>query len=139
MTELRMHHVGIVVSDLEESVSFYRDTLGFDVAAEFTVSGDGIGTAVDADGVTGDFAHLDAGDGLVELIEYDPAGDDVSADAITQRGAKHVGFTVEDIDAFHADLPDDVDTVSEPQQTQSGATILFFEDPDGNFVEVVEA
>ena len=133
-----MHHVGIVVSDLEESVSFYRDTLGFDVAAEFTVAGDGIATAVDADGVTGEFAHLDAGDGVVELVEYDPAGDDASADAITQRGAKHVGFTVEDVEAFYEGLPADVDTVSEPRQTESGTRILFFEDPDGNFVEVLE-
>ena len=139
MTDLRSHHTGIVVTDLEESVSFYRDTLGLSVADEFTLSGEGIATAIDADGVTGDFAHLDAGDHVVELVEYDPAGDDTRADAVSQLGAKHVGFSVDDADAFCENLPEDVDTVSGPQQTESGATILFFEDPDGNFLEVVEA
>jgi catechol 2,3-dioxygenase-like lactoylglutathione lyase family enzyme len=32
-----MHHAGIVLSDLAETQSFYRDTLGFPVAAEFTL------------------------------------------------------------------------------------------------------
>ncbi|WP_232701957.1 VOC family protein [Halobacterium wangiae] len=139
MTELRMHHVGVVVSDLDEAVSFYRDTLGLPVADEFTLSGEGIGTAIDVDGVTGDFVHLDAGGGLVELVEYDPAGDDVAGDAVNQLGAKHVGFTVDDIDEFHETLPGDVDPVSGPQEIETGASIVFFRDPDGNFVEVVEA
>lgn len=134
-----MHHTGIVVSDLDEALSFYRDILGLSVADEFTLSGEGLSTAIDAPGVTGDFAHLDAGDAIVELIEYEPAGDDASGDAVNQLGAKHVGFTVNDVDAFYENLPDDVESVSAPQQTESGATILFFEDPDGNFVEVVEA
>ena len=139
MTDLRSHHTGIVVTDLEAAVSFYRDTLGLPVAEEFTLSGDGIATAVDVDGATGDFAHLDAGGHIVELVEYDPAGDGTRSDAVNQLGAKHVGFTVDDIDAFYEELPNDVDTVSGPKQTESGATILFFEDPDGNFLEVVEA
>jgi catechol 2,3-dioxygenase-like lactoylglutathione lyase family enzyme len=32
-----MHHAGIVLSDLAATQSFYRDTLGFPVAAEFTL------------------------------------------------------------------------------------------------------
>jgi catechol 2,3-dioxygenase-like lactoylglutathione lyase family enzyme len=32
-----MHQAGIVVSDLAEALSLYRDTLGFPVAAEFTL------------------------------------------------------------------------------------------------------
>lgn len=139
MTTLDMHHVGLVVSDLDEAVSFYCDTLGLTVADEFTLASDGIATAIDVDDVTGDFAHLDAGDGIVELIEYDPTGEDCSGTAINQLGAKHVGFTVEDIDAFYENLPDDVDSISGPQHVEIGASILFFRDPDGNFLEVVEA
>lgn len=139
MPELTAHHVGIVVSDLEASLSFYRDTLGLDVQSEFTLGGDGIGTAIDVEGVTGDFVHLDAGGALVELIEYEPAGRDTGGDAINQLGAKHVGFLVDDVEAFYEQLPEDAAPVSEPQQTESGATICFFTDPDGNFVEVVES
>lgn len=139
MAELRTHHVGVVVSDLEEAVSFYRDALGLSVVDEFTLSEDGIGTAIGVDGATGDFAHLDGGGARIELIEYDPAGDDCTAETINQLGAMHVGFSVEDIDAFYRDLPEGVEPISDPQRVEIGTSILFFEDPDGNFVEVVEA
>jgi catechol 2,3-dioxygenase-like lactoylglutathione lyase family enzyme len=139
MAELQTHHVGVVVSDLDEAVSFYRDTLGLSVAAEFTLSEEGIGTAIGVEGVTGDFVHLEAGGDLVELIEYDPVGEACTADEINQLGAKHVGFAVEDIEAFYEDLPADVEPISEPQTVEIGTSILFFTDPDGNFVEVVEA
>lgn len=138
MGELTTHHVGIVVTDLDEAVSFYRDTLGFDVIEEFTLDGSGIATAIDVADATGEFVHLDAGGTRVELIEYDPAGDDARADAINQIGATHLGFQVEDIDAFYEELPADAEPVSEPQQIQLGIEILFFRDPDGNFIEVVE-
>lgn len=139
MPELQAHHVGVVVSDLDNAVSFYRDTLGLTEAAEFTLADEGIGTAIDVDGVTGDFVHLDAGGSRVELIEYDPAGDNCTADAINQLGAKHVGFAVDDIDEFYETLPDDVEPISAPQPIEIDTSILFFRDPDGNFVEVVEA
>jgi catechol 2,3-dioxygenase-like lactoylglutathione lyase family enzyme len=138
MSELESHHTGVVVSDLAEAVAFYRDTLGFDVIEEFTLEGDGIATAIDVDGVTGNFAHLDAGGSRIELIEYEPTGADASPDAINQLGATHLGFEVDDVDAFHAALPEEADPVSEPQGIEIGIDILFFRDPDGNFVEVVE-
>lgn len=135
---LQTHHMGLVVTDLENALSFYRDTLGFDVIEKFTLTGDGIGTAIDVDGVVGTFAHLDTGESRLELIEYDPAGDDGRPDAINQIGATHLGFEVEDIDAFAADLPDDVESISGPQEIDIGIEILFFRDPDGNFIEVLE-
>lgn len=139
MPELQTHHVGVVVSDLDEAVSFYRDTLGLAQVTEFTLADEGIATAIDVDGVTGNFVHLDAGGSLVELIEYDPVGDACTADAINQRGAKHLGFAVDDIDDFYETLPEEIDPISPPQSIEIGTSILFFRDPDDNFVEVVEA
>ncbi|NHN60079.1 MULTISPECIES: VOC family protein [Halorussus] len=143
MQQLQTHHVGVVVSDLDEAVSFYRDALGLSVTDEFTLAEDGIGTAIGVDGATGDFVHLDAGgdegDGTrIELIEYDPAGEDCIADAINQVGAKHVGFAVDDIGEFYENLPDEVEPISDPQAIEIDTSILFFRDPEGNFVEVVE-
>lgn len=138
MADLHTHHTGLVVTDLDEALSFYRDTLGFDVVEEFTLSGEGIGTAIDVDGVAGDFVHLDTGGSRLELIEYEPAGGDASPDAINQIGATHLGFEVDDIDAFHGALPDDAEPLSDPQEVDIGVEILFFRDPDGNFVEVLE-
>lgn len=138
MPEIESHHTGIVVTDLETVLPFYRDTLGLDVIDEFTLSGEGIGRAIDVPGVSGRFVHLDAGGSRVELIEYDPAGSETGPEAINQVGAGHLGFEVPDIDAFYASLPDEAEPVSEPQEIDIGIDILFFRDPDGNFVEVIQ-
>lgn len=138
MVQLSAHHVGVVVSDLEESASFYRDTLGFDVVAEFSLSGPGIARGVDVADVEADFVHLDAEGTLIELTEYTPAGTETTPDAINQIGAIHIGLEVADIDEFYAQLPDRISPLSPPQTVDTGAEILFFEDPDGNFLEIVE-
>ncbi|RDI70003.1 VOC family protein [Halopelagius longus] len=139
MSDLRAHHTGITVDDLDRSVEFYGDVLGFDVLDRFTVSGDAFATAVGVDGATGRFAHLDADGSRVELVEYDPAGEDVPTDEVNHSGAKHLGFAVEDVDAFYESLPDGVETLSEPQTTESGSRICFLRDPESNLVEIIEA
>jgi len=35
-------------------------------------------------------------------------------------------------------LPDDVETLSGPQTTESGTTIMFVVDPEGNRIELLE-
>lgn len=137
MTELTAHHVGTTVADLDRAVEFYRDSLGFELLAEFTVSGESFATGVGVPNGTGDFAHLDADGVRIELVEYDPEGEACTAESVNQRGAKHMGFEVDDVEAFYEALPDDVETVSEPQTTSSGAQILFIRDPEGNLIEII--
>lgn len=74
----------------------------------------------------------------VELIEYEPVGDDRRGGEVNDPGATHLGLSTDDLDAFYAGLPADVETISEPQTTASGTRICFFRDPDGNLVEVLE-
>ncbi|WP_114577472.1 VOC family protein [Saliphagus sp. LR7] len=135
----RAHHVGITVSDLDRCLGFYRDVLGLPVLDRFTVSGEAFATAVGIEGATGRFVHLDADGARVELVSYDPAGEERSRERVDQPGASHLGLAVEDVAAFYADLPDDVETVSEPRTTETGSTILFVRDPEGNLVELIEA
>jgi catechol 2,3-dioxygenase-like lactoylglutathione lyase family enzyme len=136
VTEPTAHHVGLTVSNLDRAVAFYRDTLGFDVVARFEVGGEAFATAVDVEDASGTFAHLDADGVRIELVEYDPEGDPTEA-ALNRPGACHVGFAVEDVDAFVADLPDGVELVSEPRTTESGTRIVFLRDPDGNRIEIL--
>ena len=138
MTDLTAHHVGTTVADLERAVDFYRDVFGFDVLGRFSISGEAFATGVGVPNATGEFAHLDADGVRVELVEYDPAGEACVAERINQRGAKHLGFGVEDVDSFYEGLPDDVETLSEPQTTASGSRICFVRDPEGNLVEIIE-
>ncbi len=106
--------------------------------ARFTVSGETFSEGVGVDGATGAFAHLDAGSARVELVEYDPAGEDRGNETVNQPGAKHLGLAVDDLDRFYEELPADVETVSEAQTTESGTRILFLRDPEDNLVEIIE-
>jgi len=141
MSELAAHHVGVTVCDLDRSVSFYRDTLDLELLSRFDVGGEAFSTGVNVPEAHAEFAHLDAGDLRLELVSYDSTEESVteskSGAQIDTSGASHIGFTVDDVETYYSELPDDVETLSEPQTTESGTTIFFIRDPEGNLVEVL--
>jgi catechol 2,3-dioxygenase-like lactoylglutathione lyase family enzyme len=76
MTISPIHHTNISVTDLERSIAFYRDALGYRVNMRAPVDKPEfqrymrVGTET-----TGEMAMLDAGDptvGMLELIQWDP-------------------------------------------------------------------
>lgn len=134
----RAHHVGITVADLDRCLAFYHDVLGLDVVDRFSVSGEAFSTGVGLEDATGHFVHLDAEGARVELVSYDPSGETRSRERVDQPGATHLGLSVADVEEFYEGLSDDVETLSEPQTTESGAIILFVRDPEGNLVELIE-
>ncbi|WP_123535157.1 VOC family protein [Halosimplex salinum] len=134
-----VHHTGTTVADLDRAVDFYTDVFDLDVLAEFESSGEAFSTGVGVENATGRFAHLDGDGTRVELVEYEPEGGDARADSVNDQGAKHLGFGVDDVEAFYEGLPEDVETVSEPQTSSTGTTILFVRDPEGNLIEVLDA
>ncbi|MFC7196942.1 VOC family protein [Halosimplex aquaticum] len=134
-----VHHTGTTVADLDRAVEFYTEVFDLEVLAEFESGGEAFSTGVGAENATGQFAHLDGDGTRVELVEYEPEGEEAVADSVNDRGAKHLGFGADDVEAFYEDLPDDVETISEPQTTGTGTTILFLRDPDGNLIEVLDA
>ncbi|WP_049890744.1 VOC family protein [Natrinema versiforme] len=138
MTDLSAHHVGLTVTNLEETLAFYCDTLGLTVADRFSVGDEAFADAVGIEGARADFAHLEADGVRIELVEYDPEARGSPAAGLNQPGASHVGLSVDDLEAFAADLPDDVPTISGPRTTETGTTIMFLRDPEGNLIEVLE-
>ncbi|QIO21366.1 VOC family protein [Haloarcula sp. JP-L23] len=132
------HHYAVTVSDLERAVEFYREVLGLEVVSRFSVGGEAFATGVGVDGASADFAHLDAGGARVELVQYTPEGEPRSDGDLNQPGATHLGLEVDDLDAVYEGLPDGVETLSEPQTTESGTRICFLRDPEGTLVELLE-
>jgi len=133
------HHVGITVADLDRAVDFYTETFGLDRLSEFAVGGDAFAEAVAVEDASAEFAHLDADGAIVELVAYDPTGEAGDVPELNRPGATHLGLSVDDVEAFYADLADDVETLSPPRTTESGTTILFVRDPEGNLIEVLDA
>ncbi|QAU12778.1 VOC family protein [Halorubrum sp. BOL3-1] len=139
MSDPTAHHVGITVTDLDRAVDFYAETFDLDVVAEFSVGGDAFAEAVAVEGAAAEFAHLDAGDVIVELVSYEPAGEEDIDPELDRPGAAHLGLSVDDVEAFYEGLADDVETLSPPRTTSSGTTICFVRGPEGNLTEVLDA
>lgn len=138
MSALQTHHVGLTVTDLDRAVEFYRDVLGLSVSARFEVAGEAFETGVDIADASAQFAHLDGGSVRIELVEYEPAGDNGATPQLNDSGATHLGFRVDDIDQLYQSLPSTVETLSSPQTTETGTRILFVRDPEQNLIEILE-
>ncbi len=142
----RFHHVGLTVSDLERSITFYRDLIGLTVRERDVMTGVQLETMTGVVGSRVLLADLDFGNGLtLELMQYlVPAGGAVHprpADA----GHTHVGIEVKDIDAVYRRLLDAGAVVrGEPSALVdagpywTGAKVVHVLDPDGITVELVQ-
>jgi len=137
------HHYGVTVSDIEESLKFYRDTLGLEVVSRGHVergSEDAkkFSDFVDVPDVDVEVVFLDAGGCQVELLRYhNPEGEDANEGVSNNDyGASHFCLQVDDIDEIYEDLSDEVAFVYEPVTLSKGVRVAYMYDPDGNIVEL---
>ena len=127
MQPSRIHHVGLPVSDLDRSVTWYRETLGL--------------THERGAGVPGAVAFMLAPTGeRLELLAVDvqaSAWDDPIA--ALRAGVPHAAWTVADVDAAHARAVEAGGrSVWTPRDTpEPGLRIAIVADPDGNLVQLL--
>jgi methylmalonyl-CoA/ethylmalonyl-CoA epimerase len=85
----RIHHVGVVVANLDDGLKFWRDTLGLRFIKSAVVQDQGVKAAL-----------LDAGGSEIELLE--PINPDGGVGKFLARrggGLHHVCFESDDVDA----------------------------------------
>ena len=128
----RVHHVAIVVADIESALGLYRDTLGLPVELVLPI---------ESDGVT--IAFLPVGESKIELVEPTDATNGV-ARFLDKRGEgfHHVCFEVADIDATLADMGQRgvelIDTMARPG-AEGPVAFLHPRSCNGVLVELIEA
>lgn len=144
-------HINIVVADLQRSVRFYTEILGFTKTKEAYLEGEWIDRIVGLQGVKARAAFIvsPAGEPRIELLEYaapkgaSPAGNS-QANAI---GLRHIALRVDDMTATVARLrAADVTVFSDPVRVPAGVvqhdagekTLVYFLDPDGVILELAE-
>lgn len=133
------HHYGVTVSDMDEALGFYRDTLGLEETERLSFASEAFSTFAGVEDADVEIRFLDAGGAAVELLEYAaPAGDATEGVSNNDVGAAHVCLAVPDLGAVYEDLADDVEFLSPPQTLSNGATVVYVFDPDGNVVELLE-
>ena len=124
-------HVTISVSDIDRSIAFYRDLLGFPVLGRLNYRNK-IGLVID---------FLDIGHGaLIELFSFSmPTKPNEWQPNDIQAGLRHIGFKVRDVDAEVARLKAaGVEFTMEPTNATGRVRIAFFKDPDGTLLELVQ-
>ena len=141
---ITMNHTGFVVSDLDRSVEFYRDGLGLELDRSRESSSPGLSSIVGYDDAHIRVALLTGTDGhVLELIQYvNPAGTMRDADQQYERslsGATHLAFLVDDIEGvFQRLLAAGGTQLNPPVETRPGVQACYIQDPDGNWIELVE-
>ena len=137
-----VRHTGIVVTDMEKALRFYRDFLGLKVAKDFKEEGDYIDSISGLCGVRVWMVKLTADDGsMVEILQYlshpREARDNLQTCDI---GCSHIAFTVDDIDKEYTRLLESgVRFNCPPYISPDGcAKVTFCHDPDGTSIELVE-
>lgn len=130
-------HAAIIVSDLEKSLAFYRDILGFKLVRSFDRQ-DGA-KVVD---LSMDPRQL----GEIQLLKYPEAKTASAQKGEPALGLHHIGLLVEDMDATYAELRSKgVEFLGEPHlvysftpsptaETPKAVRLL---DPDGVLVELI--
>lgn len=137
-----IRHTGIVVTDMDESLKFYRDLMGLKPVIDFVEKGEFIATISNTQGIDLRMVKLIADDGgMVELLHYISHPQPERGDnKLYNTGPTHVAFTVEDVDATYAQFTaQGIRCNSEPVISPDGKAKLFFcQDPDGTYLEMVQ-
>jgi lactoylglutathione lyase len=144
-TITRAHHTGLQVADLDRSVAFYRDILGFEVVFAWNPQAAYIGELLGYPEVDLHAAilRLPGSDVFLELLEYRNV-ERVPVDTRTANpGTAHVAFYVDDLDALYAVLTArGVRSVSAPVTPtigpNEGGRAVYMIDPDGIRVELIQ-
>jgi catechol 2,3-dioxygenase-like lactoylglutathione lyase family enzyme len=138
-------HTGITVSNLERSLAFWRDVLGFEFSHTAHQKGD---LAQEITGVEGAEIKLAVlrtpGGHKIELLEYLAPADRKRANLRPcDVGFVHVALRVEDLDVVLERIAaSDWKAAGKPQRLQSGPNagkrVVYVRDPDGTTIELMQ-
>jgi glyoxylase I family protein len=140
---LRLTHIGICVSDLQRSLRFYRDLLGFRLEHELHVEGEPSDTLLRLRGVTLDAVYLQRDGVRIELLRFaSPPAPPARSRSMHEHGLTHLSFRVADVEATLAALRAAGERVLEEtviRIPQFQAAACFVVDPDGQLIELVQS
>ena len=138
-------HTGITVSNLERSLAFWRDVLGFELSHTAHQKGE---LAQEITGILGAEINLAVlktpGGHKIELLEYlAPADRKRVSLRSCDVGSVHVALLVEDLDAVLAQIAASGWKAAGQPQTltvgpNAGKRVVYVRDPDGMTIEFMQ-
>ncbi len=142
MANLAFSHLGLCVADLDRSMRFYCEGLGFVPAERYELDSReavGLDRALEVSHPAVFTSQMIAKDSIkIELLHYSsPDVSGVPSASRGQRGFTHLSFHVDDVDAVAAQLVEFGGTILPDTRVSMGVELLFLADPDGARVELM--
>ena len=137
-----IRHVGIVVTDLENAITFWCDIMGFRILRQMEEFGPHIDSMMGLSDVQLKTTKLVAPDGnIIELLYFVSHKHKSSWQGSPySTGLTHIAFTVKDIDdAYHNLKKAGVTFPADPQISPDGSVkVIYATGPEGILLELVE-
>lgn len=138
-----VHHTAISTGDIERSLRFYRDLLGFETVFSFDwkAGNERLDRITDLKDSAGRVAMLKAGNACVELFQFETPRPKLgeAGRPVCDHGITHICLEVTDIDQEYARLKAaGMVFHCPPQDGGRGIRATYGRDPDGNVVELLE-
>ena len=137
-------HTGITVSNLERSLAFWQDVLGFELSHRAHHTGDLASEVTGVPGADISIAVLKGYGHKIELLEYLAPPDRKHIDLRPcDVGSMHVAFTVDNLDAvLRMIAASGWKAAGRPQTLKSGPNagkrVVYVRDPDGTIIELMQ-
>jgi glyoxylase I family protein len=139
----RFTHVGLCVSDLERSIAYYRDVLGFvEVARRLNITDEGSANLLDFPEMDVELVYLERDGIRIELLGY-RVPDVVVEEArrpMHRVGLTHLAFRVGDLDDLcrRIEAGGGIVLAATTATFEQGNRGIMTLDPDGVRVELIE-
>ena len=142
-TVLSTNHTSFTVSDLDRSIAFFRDALGFEVTSRAPRDPAAIRHITGVEGADIEVAYIRGPGHSLELIQYiAPDGRGTVESRPCDTGFAHIAYDVDDIEAaLAASRPHGVLPINEPwvidRGPNTGRRVVYCRDPDGVTIEFI--
>lgn len=135
-----LHHVGVSVRNMDASIHFYCDLLGWKLLRRCGFGSSEMDRITNLRGARGEVAMIQMGRGCLELFQFTEPGakGNPSSRQVSDHGISHFSVSVRNLrEVFKRLVSCGVEFHCEPQQF--GDTLAtYLRDPDGNVVELLE-
>ena len=137
-------HTGITVTNLDRSLAFWRDVLGFELSHRPHQTGDLASEITGVPGAEISIAVLKGYGHKIELLEYLAPPERLHCrPRPCDVGSVHVAFVVDNLDAVLSTIADSGwQAAGNPQTLQGGPNagkrVVYVRDPDGTTIEFME-
>ncbi len=140
MSVRRLTHLGICVADLERSLAFYRDALGFVEIGRFRDDQGYSSQLLELDDVRMEAIYLERDGWRIELLCFAQprAVGSGARRPINELGLTHLSFVVENLEESLTAVLRHGGAVIEQTRMEMRAKAIFATDPDGTRLELIE-